>query len=92
MTDAETVPGGDEHPEPEAVAAFADRGEAEVALAKLRAYGIEAAISDEAQGGTLPVEGDVAVRVLVRAGDAGAARELLAGDAAAVDAADDLGA
>ena len=99
MTDAEIAPGGseepdgiDDHPEPETVAGFADRGAAEVALAKLRAYGIEAVISDEAEGGTLPVEGDVAVRVMVRAGDAEAARELLAGDAAAVDAADDFGA
>ena len=99
MSDAETAPGGsdepegiDDHPEPQTVAGYADRGEAEVALAKLRAYGIEAVISDEAQDGTLPVEGDTAVRVMVRGGDADAARELLAGDAAAVDAADDLGA
>ena len=78
----------DEHPEPVAVAAFADAGAAEVALAKLRAFDIEAMISDEAAGGVLPVEGDVLVEVLVRAADADAAREILGGDPQAVADAD----
>ena len=78
----------DEHPEPVAVAAFADLGEAEVALAKLRAFGLEAAASDDAEGGVLAGEGDVLVQVLVRAADAEAAREVLAGDEEAVEAAE----
>jgi hypothetical protein len=75
----------DEHPEPVAVAEFADLGEAEVAIAKLRAFDIEAAVSDESEGGVLPVEGESVVQVLVRAVDADTAREILAEDPAAVE-------
>jgi hypothetical protein len=78
----------DDHREPVAVAAFADLGEAEVTIAKLRAFDIEARVSDESEGGVLPVEGDVLVQVLVRAIDADAAREILAGDPQAEEAAE----
>ncbi len=71
---------GDEHAEPVAVASFATVGEAEVAEAKLRAYGIEAAIDDQIEGGTLPVEGESAVIVTVRATDADDARRVLTED------------
>jgi hypothetical protein len=67
----------EEHPEPVAVAAFTDVGEAEITQAKLRAYGIEAFIDDQVEGGILPVEGDGSVLVLVRASDADDARGVL---------------
>lgn len=68
---------GDEHAEPVDVAQFATVGEAEVAQAKLRAYGIESAIDDQIEGGTLPVEGEPGVIVAVRAADAEDARRIL---------------
>ncbi len=68
---------GDEHTEPVAVASFATAGEAEVAEAKLRAYGIESAIDDQIEGGTLPVEGEAGVIVSGRAVDADDARRIL---------------
>jgi len=83
----------EEHAEPVAVAAFTDVGEAEIAQAKLRAFGIEAFVDDQVEGGILPVEGDGSVLVLVRAADADDARTVLAdpGEELAVDsAADDL--
>jgi hypothetical protein len=67
----------DQHPEPVVVAAYSDRGEAEVTVAHLMANGIEAFIIDELEGGTLPVEGESGVSVLVRAQDADLAREVL---------------
>ncbi len=71
---------GDEHAEPVAVASFETTGEAEVAQAKLRAFGIEAAIDDQIEGGTLPVEGEPGVIVTVRATDADDARRILTED------------
>jgi hypothetical protein len=71
---------GDEHAEPVAVASFETVGEAEVAEAKLRAYGIESAIDDQIEGGTLPVEGEPGVIVTVRAADADDARRILTED------------
>ena len=71
-------PAHEEHAEPVAVAAFTDIGEAEIAQAKLRAYGIEAFVDDQVEGGILPVEGDGSVLVLVRAADASDARGVLA--------------
>ena len=71
---------GDAHAEPVAVASFETTGEAEVAQAKLRAFGIEAAIDDQIEGGTLPVEGEPGVIVTVRATDADDARRILAED------------
>ncbi|MEP6658321.1 MAG: DUF2007 domain-containing protein [Acidimicrobiales bacterium] len=71
---------GDEHAEPVAVASFETTGEAEVAQAKLRAFGIEAAIDDQIEGGTLPVEGESGVIVTVRATDADDARRVLTED------------
>jgi hypothetical protein len=68
---------GDEHAEPVAVTSFATIGEAEVAEAKLRAYGIESAIDDQIEGGTLPVEGEPGVILTVRAVDADEARRIL---------------
>ena len=70
----------EEHAEPVAVASFETTGEAEVAQAKLRAFGIEAAIDDQIEGGTLPVEGESGVIVTVRAPDADDARRILAED------------
>jgi hypothetical protein len=70
----------DEHSEPIAVASFATEGEAEVAQAKLRAYGIEAALDDQIEGGTIVVEGEPGVIVQVRADDAEDARRILSDD------------
>jgi hypothetical protein len=71
---------GDEHAEPVAVASFETTGEAEVAQAKLRAFGIDAAIDDQIEGGTLAVEGEPGVIVTVRATDADDARRILTED------------
>src|SRR5258706_5469684 len=71
---------GDEHAEPVAVASFETTGEAEVAQAKLRAFGIESAIDDQIEGGTLPVEGEPGVIVTVRPADADDARRILTED------------
>jgi hypothetical protein len=66
-----------EHSEPIAVASYATAGEAEVAKAKLGAYGIEAALDDQIEGGTIVVEGEPSVIVEVKAADADAARRIL---------------
>ena len=83
MSDAEpaepVAPEG-EHPEPVVVAGFADVGEAEVAQAKLRAYGIESVLVDHVEGGLIMAGDDVAVGVEVKAADAADARELLGPD------------
>jgi hypothetical protein len=71
---------GGDHSEPVPVASFATVGEAEVAQAKLRAYGIEAAFDDVIEGGAIPVEGEGGVSVVVRSADAGDARRILAED------------
>ena len=68
----------DQHPEPVVVATYPDRGEAEVTKAHLASLGIDAFIVDEVEGGLLPVEGEAGVTVLVQAGDAEAARQVLA--------------
>jgi hypothetical protein len=68
----------DAHPEPVTVGAFASVGEAEVAQAKLRAFGIESVIVDNDGGGTIPVESEEMIELEVRATDADAAREILA--------------
>ena len=67
----------DEHSEPVAVASFATKGEAEVAQAKLRAFGIESALDDQIEGGTVRVEGEPGVIVQVPAADAEDARRVL---------------
>lgn len=66
-----------EHPEPAAVASYATEGEAEVAQAKLRAYGVEAALNDQIEGGSVPIEGEEGVVVAVRAEDVADARDIL---------------
>ena len=43
-----------DHREPVVVATYVDLGEAEIAQAKLRAFGIEAEILDQAEGGVIP--------------------------------------
>ena len=68
----------DLHGEPVVVATHADRGEAEVTVAHLRASGIEAQIVDEVEGGTVPVDGESGVAVMVPATDAELARQVLA--------------
>jgi hypothetical protein len=65
------------HAEPTTVASYATTGEAEVAQAKLRAYGIEAFLDDQVEGGSVPVEGESGVVVRVRAGDAADALTIL---------------
>ena len=76
------APDRDEHADPIAVASFATYGEAEVAQAKLRGYGIEAELDDQIEGGTLVVEGEPGVIVEVPAADAEDARRILSeGDA-----------
>ncbi len=67
----------DEHPEPVVVAIHGDRGEAEVTKAHLADNGIHAEIVDEVEGGTVPVDGEFGVRVLVPAADAEIARQVL---------------
>jgi len=67
----------DEHSEPVAVASYATEGEAEVAQAKLRAFGIESALDDQVEGGMVAVEGEPGVIVEVRAVDAEDARRVL---------------
>ena len=44
----------DDHREPVIVATYVDIGEAEIAQAKLRAFGIESAVLNQAEGGTIP--------------------------------------
>lgn len=66
-----------EHSDPVALASYATVGEAEVAQAKLRAFGIESALDDQVEGGTVPVEGEPGVIVQVRAVDAQDARRVL---------------
>ena len=68
------------HPEPVVVAAYPDRGEAEVTLAHLAANGIEGFIVDQVEGGAIPIE-DETVAVSVRAQDAELARQVLAPNA-----------
>ncbi len=72
-------PLADQHPEPIVVATYPDRGAAEVTLAHLRDNGIEGAIVDEVEGGTIPVDGEMGVQVLVPAADADLARRVLDG-------------
>jgi hypothetical protein len=67
----------DVHAEPVIVASYTDTGEAEVAQAKLRAYGIEAVIVDSIEGGALVTE-EGGIGVEVRAADADDARAILA--------------
>jgi len=66
-----------EHSEPVAVASYSTEGEAQVAQAKLRAFGIEAALDDQVEGGTVAVDGEPGVIVQVRALDADDARRVL---------------
>jgi hypothetical protein len=62
---------GDDHREPVIVATFVDIGEAEIAMAKLRAFGIESAVLNQAEGGTIPtVELPLGIAVEVKATDA----------------------
>jgi hypothetical protein len=68
--------------EPAVVGAYLTAGEAEVAQAKLRAFGIDSAIDDQIEGGTLFMEDEPGVFVQVRDQDAAEARRLLAEDGA----------
>jgi hypothetical protein len=67
----------DPHPEPVVVGVFGSVGEAEIAQAKLRGYGIDSAIVDNDGGGTIPLDNDGGIELEVRAADAVAAREVL---------------
>ena len=77
-----------EEPEVTTVASFATEGEAEVAQAKLRAYGVDSALDDQVEGGSVPIVGEDGVFVEVRAEDAVDAREILADSPADVGEAD----
>ena len=79
MSDAEPAAPA-EHAEPVVVAGFGDIGEAEVAQAKLRAYGIESVLVDHVEGGVIMAGDDVAIGVEVKAADAADAREILGPD------------
>ncbi len=68
----------DPHAEPVSVGVYATEGEAEVAMAALRAHGITAALDDQVEGGSVPIEGEDGVFVTVRAADAETARAILA--------------
>jgi len=68
---------GDEESEITSVASYATEGEAEVAQAKLRAYGVDSALDDQVEGGSVPIEGEAGVFVEVRSEDADDAREIL---------------
>lgn len=69
--DGEVVSDEDEarHDDPVVVASFGTRGEADVAEAKLRAYGVNAAIEDPVEGGAVPIEGEPGVMVVVAPSD-----------------------
>jgi hypothetical protein len=69
-----------DHSEPIGVASFATAGEAEVAKAKLGAFGIDAALDDQIEGGAIVVEGEPGVIVAVKAADADDARRILTED------------
>ena len=77
MTEDITEESPDNHAEPVAVAAYPDRGEAEVTVAHLAANGIEAFIVDQVEGGTIPMDGEWGVAVAVKAVDAELARQVL---------------
>ena len=63
---------GEDHREPVIVATFVDIGEAEIAMAKLRAFGIESAVLNQAEGGTIPtVELPLGIAVEVKVGRRG---------------------
>ena len=69
---------GEDHREPVIVATFVDIGEAEIAQAKLRAFGIESAVLNQAEGGTIPtVELPLGIAVVVKAADADDAFRIL---------------
>ena len=68
---------GNEDAEITSVASYATEGEAEVAQAKLRAYGVDSALDDQVEGGSVPIEGEEGVFVEVRSEDADDAREIL---------------
>lgn len=72
-----TAEDSDAHPEPTPVASFATEGEAEVAQAKLRAFGVDSALDDQVEGGSVPIDGEDGVIVEVRPGDADEARQIL---------------
>jgi hypothetical protein len=74
-----------DHAEPVAVASFATLGEAEVAQAKLSAFGIESALIDQVEGGVVLIEGEAGVFVGVRAADAADARLILSDTGGAAD-------
>ena len=77
-----------DHAEPTGVGSYATTGEAEVAQAKLRAFGIDAVIDDQVEGGVVPMEGGFGVILAVRAQDAADAREILRAEPAAPSAED----
>jgi hypothetical protein len=70
----------DAHTEPVAVASYATEREAEVAQAKLRAFGIDAVIEDQIEGGTVLIEGESGVIVRVPGRDGDDARRILDDD------------
>lgn len=79
MTDPDVIDEMGSDDEPVVVAVFASTGEAEVAQAKLRAAGVVSVVHDQVEGGTVPVDGESGVRLVVAAGDADSATAALEG-------------
>jgi hypothetical protein len=72
----------EEHLDPVVVATYVDVGEAQVAQAKLRAFGIESVILDQFEGGILPtIELSPGIGVEVKAADADDATRILSDSA-----------
>ena len=67
-----------QHPEPVVVQTYAERGEAEVGLARLRDAGVHGQIIDEVEGGLVPVDGEFGGRRMGPAAEAETARAALA--------------
>ncbi|MGB0115017.1 MAG: hypothetical protein WBP59_17490 [Ilumatobacteraceae bacterium] len=65
------------HPAPVVVATFGSVEAAEVAQAKLRAFGVESALVDDDSGAVIPADTDSGIELAVRAADAETARDVL---------------
>jgi hypothetical protein len=63
--------------EPVALISYSTVGEAEIAQAKLHAYGIDSVLDDQVEGGLVVIEGEPGIIVQVRAEDAEDARRIL---------------
>jgi crotonobetainyl-CoA:carnitine CoA-transferase CaiB-like acyl-CoA transferase len=85
VTPMETSDHEEPHAEPVALTSYSTAGEAEIAQAKLRAFGIEAEIEDQVEGGLVLVEGEPGIVLQVRAADADEAKRILFESAEPID-------